>query len=84
MAKWQTHYLEVVAPTRAWRFKSSPAHPKTQNPPPGGFLFGCKAWEESSGGAFVGLPAGRQGLKTCDSFSGASARTENRTGVPKP
>ena len=23
---WQTHYLEVVAPARAWRFKSSPAH----------------------------------------------------------
>ena len=23
---WQTHYLEVVAPSRAWRFKSSPAH----------------------------------------------------------
>ena len=23
---WQTHYLEVVAPVRAWRFKSSPAH----------------------------------------------------------
>jgi magnesium transporter len=26
VAKWQTHYLEVVAPARAWRFKSSPAH----------------------------------------------------------
>ena len=25
---WQTHYLEVVAPSRAWRFKSSPAHSK--------------------------------------------------------
>ena len=23
---WQTHYLEVVAPARAWRFESSPAH----------------------------------------------------------
>lgn len=23
---WQTHYLEVVAPARAWRFKSSPGH----------------------------------------------------------
>ena len=23
---WQTHYLEVVAPARAWRFKSSPRH----------------------------------------------------------
>ncbi len=23
---WQTHYLEVVAPERAWRFKSSPGH----------------------------------------------------------
>ena len=26
---WQTHYLEVVAPSRAWRFKSSPAHKET-------------------------------------------------------
>ena len=23
---WQTHHLEVVAPARAWRFKSSPGH----------------------------------------------------------
>ncbi len=23
---WQTHYLEVVAPARAWRFESSPGH----------------------------------------------------------
>ena len=23
---WYTHYLEVVAPARAWRFESSPAH----------------------------------------------------------
>jgi hypothetical protein len=29
VAKWQTHYLEVVAPERVWRFNSSPAH---QNP----------------------------------------------------
>ena len=26
VAKWQTHYLEVVALARAWRFESSPAH----------------------------------------------------------
>lgn len=26
---WQTHYLEVVAPARAWRFKSSPGHFRT-------------------------------------------------------
>lgn|GEM_PF-5968054 len=26
VAKRQTHYLEVVALVRAWRFKSSPAH----------------------------------------------------------
>ena len=26
---WQTHYLEVVAPARAWRFESSPAHTHT-------------------------------------------------------
>ena len=23
---WQTHYLEVVAAARSWRFESSPAH----------------------------------------------------------
>lgn len=33
VAKRQTHYLEVVAPARAWRFKSSPAHTKTTNEP---------------------------------------------------
>ena len=28
MEKWQTRYLEVVVPARAWRFESSPAHKK--------------------------------------------------------
>ena len=29
---WQTHYLEVVAPVRVWRFKSSPVHTLTRLP----------------------------------------------------
>jgi len=24
--KWQTHYLEVVAPARVWEFESPPGH----------------------------------------------------------
>jgi hypothetical protein len=28
VAKWQTHYLEVVAGFTPWRFESSPAHKK--------------------------------------------------------
>src|SRR5690349_10102896 len=33
---WQTHYLEVVAPARAWRFKSSPGHSVAERERAGG------------------------------------------------
>lgn len=38
---WQTHHLEVVAPSRVWRFKSSPAH--TRKPSKARFSFCAQA-----------------------------------------
>lgn len=47
---WQTHYLEVVAPARVWRFESSPGHSVDRGPSkPGGTLLAGLLGSDTSG-----------------------------------
>ncbi len=87
---WQTHYLEVVAPARAWRFESSPAH-KQRKRRSSRASFSCLVLREDSNGgpknfsrnfSGAGAQSSRERRRARDSRANPLPRTETEI-LPK-